>query len=70
MPSQQPIYTPCPTLHTQLDTYRASLNTEFNLNLTDYHDLQRFSVTRPNDFWLSLALPAHQGIPAANSGRE
>ncbi|KPI41826.1 Acetoacetyl-CoA synthetase [Cyphellophora attinorum] len=54
MPGQLPIYTPSPTLHTQLDTYRTSLNTEFSLILTDYHALQHFSVTRPNDFWLSL----------------
>lgn len=54
MPPPRPIYTPARDLHTQLDDYRSTVNREFHLNLETYHDLHAFSITRPNDFWLSL----------------
>lgn len=52
--SPQPIYTPPPGLKTSLDDYRTTVNQRFNLNLKTYNELHHFSVSRPNDFWLSL----------------
>ena len=50
----QPIYTPPPNFKSYLDDYRQAVNHEFKLDLKTYHDLHNFSITRPNDFWLSL----------------
>ena len=50
------IYTPPPGLEEKsyLADYRKAVNKQFGLALKDYHQLQKFSVDRPNDFWLSL----------------
>ncbi|EEQ84182.1 acetoacetate-CoA ligase [Blastomyces dermatitidis ER-3] len=37
-----------------IDDYRRHANRKFSLNLTDNHELQRWSVTRPHDFWIDL----------------
>ena len=48
------LYTPPPNFKNFLDDYRNTVNKRFGLSLRDYHELHRFSVDRPNDFWLSL----------------
>ncbi|KAF7188386.1 hypothetical protein HII31_10048 [Pseudocercospora fuligena] len=37
-----------------LTEYRRYVNDQFKLSLKTYDDLWRFSVDRPNDFWMSL----------------
>lgn len=49
-----PIYTPPASFKSYLDDYRSLVNKRYNLTLKTYHDLHHFSITRPNDFWLSL----------------
>lgn len=50
----KPIYTPPPNFKSYLDDYRQAVNGSFNLDLKTYHALHAFSISRPNDFWLSL----------------
>lgn len=49
-----PIYVPPVNFKSYLETYRAQVNESFGLTLRNYAELHAFSVTRPNDFWLSL----------------
>ena len=51
---EQPIYTPPRGFRTNLDTFRDYINTTYSLDLTTYDELHNFSVTRLNDFWLSV----------------
>ncbi|KIW79432.1 acetoacetate-CoA ligase [Fonsecaea pedrosoi CBS 271.37] len=48
------VYLPPPGLETNLDILRKRINAEFGLSLQNYHDLHYFSVSRPNDFWMTL----------------
>ena len=54
MAEQKPIYTPPEGLRTNLDDFKDYINQKYNLNLTSYDDLHNFSITRLNDFWLSV----------------
>ncbi|KXT08865.1 hypothetical protein AC579_6755 [Pseudocercospora musae] len=45
--------TPTPG-QTSMDKYRRHVNTRFYQNLTTSHDLHRWSVERPHDFWRDL----------------
>ncbi|KAI1926084.1 hypothetical protein LOZ12_000489 [Ophidiomyces ophidiicola] len=50
-----------------IDDYRRHVNQKFRLSLKDSHQLHRWSVTKPHDFWVDLykyvgivpALPSH-----------
>ena len=48
------IYVPPAGFRTRLDDFRDCVNKKYDLNLKDYHELHEFSVTRLNDFWLSV----------------
>ncbi|KAK4496523.1 hypothetical protein PRZ48_012503 [Zasmidium cellare] len=37
-----------------LTEYRRYVNKSYGLSLQSYHDLHKWSVTKPNDFWMSL----------------
>ncbi|OAX82179.1 acetoacetate-CoA ligase [Emergomyces africanus] len=37
-----------------VDDYRRHVNRRFSMNLTCNHELQRWSVTKPHDFWIDL----------------
>ena len=50
----KPIYVPPPGLRTRMDDFRDYVNKAYSLKLKDYHQLHEFSVTRPNDFWMSV----------------
>ena len=54
MALQEPIYTPPNGLRTSLDDFQKYVNRKHSLQLQSYDDLHRFSVTRLNDFWLSV----------------
>ena len=49
-----PIYTPPKGLRTQLDEFRDYVNKKYQLQLSTYDDLHKFSITRLNDFWMSI----------------
>lgn len=51
-----PIFTPDPEFvkRSYLTDYRTKVNKKFGLNLQTYHDLQKWSCDKPNDFWISL----------------
>ncbi|KIX06976.1 acetoacetate-CoA ligase [Rhinocladiella mackenziei CBS 650.93] len=49
-----PTYLPPAGLWTPLDEFRACVNQKYNLRLTTYADLHAFSVSRLNDFWMTL----------------
>jgi acetoacetyl-CoA synthetase len=50
------IYEPDPEFvkKSRLADYRSHVNQKHNLSLQTYKDLHKFSIERPNDFWLSL----------------
>ncbi|KIW85993.1 acetoacetate-CoA ligase [Fonsecaea pedrosoi CBS 271.37] len=50
----KPTYVPPPGLRTQLDDFKDVVNRKYGLNLESYADLHRFSVTRLNDFWMTV----------------
>jgi acetoacetyl-CoA synthetase len=46
-PPQQPSQIP-------INRYRAHINNKFNTQLRDSHELHKWSVTHPHDFWIDL----------------
>lgn len=46
-PRQQPSKIP-------INRYRAHINNKFNTQLCDSHELHKWSVTQPHDFWIDL----------------
>ncbi|OQU98890.1 hypothetical protein CLAIMM_04602 [Cladophialophora immunda] len=50
----KPTYVPPPGLRTPLEDFKDLVNSKHNLHLKSYADLHRFSVTRLNDFWLTV----------------
>lgn len=54
MAEAKQIYTPPLGLWTQLDTFREYINQKYKLDLSTYHQLHDFSVTRLNDFWMTV----------------
>ena len=54
MAEQKPIYIPPPGLRTKLDDFREYVNKKHQLQLQSYDDLHKFSITRLNDFWMSI----------------
>lgn len=51
----QPIWHPTiPADQIPMNLYRAHVNRKFNQNLSTSHDLHRWSVTRPQEFWVDL----------------
>ena len=59
MALQGPIYTPPNGLRTSLDDFQKYVSRKHSLQLQFYDDLHRFSVTRLNDFWLSVWIYAN-----------
>lgn len=51
---QKPIYTPAPGFRTNLDDFRDYISKTYDLDLKTYQELHNFSITRLNDFWLSI----------------
>lgn len=57
----QPIWTPVlPTEQIPMNIYREHVNRKFSQSLRSSHDLHRWSVTNPHDFWIDLH--AYTGI--------
>ncbi|KAK5202478.1 hypothetical protein LTR41_011772 [Exophiala xenobiotica] len=54
MTTALPTYVPPPGLRTPLDEFRDLINRKYNLKLETYPQLHAFSVTRLNDFWLTV----------------
>lgn len=48
------VWTPQKAGKTPLDDYRRHINQKFNANLKTSRDLQRWSVQRPQEFWIDL----------------
>lgn len=48
------VYMPPAGLVTNFDIFRRKMNLELGLSLQNYDDLHKFSVGRPNDFWMAL----------------
>ena len=50
-----PVWQPsAPPSSIPINQYRAHVNTKFNLSLQDTKELQKWSVTAPQDFWIDL----------------
>lgn len=50
----EPIYVPPSGFRTQMDDFRDYVNGTYSLKLKNYNELHEFSVTRLNDFWMSV----------------
>lgn len=54
MVTTKAIYTPQPGFRTKIDAFRDYVNEKYGVQLKDYDELHKFSVTRLNDFWMAV----------------